>query len=171
MLDSATVLDLPADVRPVALDESQDAVLALPEGASAIVLGVAGAGKTTTLVELAAARLEGGLDPASLLVVAGSRQAATALRDRLARRTALVTPGPLARSMPSYAFAVLAALALAEGRPAPQLLSGAEQDRIIAAMLAGHADDAAAGHASGPAWPEHLGPEVREQAGFRAELR
>src|SRR5690606_33285853 len=52
-----------------------------------------------------------------------------------------------------------------------QLLSGAEQDRIIAAMLAGHADDAATGLAAGPGWPEHLGPEVREQAGFRAELR
>lgn len=157
--------------RTASLDASQEAVLALPEGASAIVLGVSGSGKTTTLVELAAERLARGLDPAALLVVAGSRQAATALRDRLAQRTALVTPGPLARSMPSFAHAVLTAVALAEGRPAPQLLSGAEQDRIIAAMLAGHADDAAAGGPSGPAWPEHLGAEVREQAGFRAELR
>lgn len=165
------MLDLPPELRPAVLDPSQQAVLALPDDASAIVLGVAGAGKTTTLVELAAQRLADGLDPASLLVVAGSRQAATALRDRLARRTALVTPGPLARSIPSYAFAVLTALALAEGRPSPQLLSGAEQDRIIAAMLAGHADDAAEGRSSGPTWPEHLGAEVREQAGFRAELR
>ncbi|MGM1029525.1 MAG: PD-(D/E)XK nuclease family protein [Actinomycetota bacterium] len=153
------------------LDDSQQAVLALPDDASAIVLGVSGAGKTTTLVELAADRLARGLDPASLLVVAGSRQAATALRDRLAQRTALVTPGPLARSMPSFAHAVLTAVALAEGRPAPQLLSGAEQDRIIAAMLAGHADDAAAGAATGPDWPEHLHAEVRDQPGFRAELR
>ncbi|WP_306233703.1 UrvD/REP family ATP-dependent DNA helicase [Agrococcus beijingensis] len=158
-------------VPSVTLDASQRAVLALPGDASAIVLGVAGSGKTTTLVELAAARLAAGLEPARLLVIAGSRQAATALRDRLAHRTAIVTPGPLARSMPSFAHAVLTAEALADGRPAPQLLSGAEQDRIIAAMLAGHADDAAAGHASGPAWPEHLGAEVREQAGFRAELR
>ncbi|MEV7528606.1 PD-(D/E)XK nuclease family protein [Agrococcus sediminis] len=155
----------------VDLDESQRAVLALPEGASAIVLGVAGSGKTTALVELAAARLAGGLEPSGLLVVAGSRQAATALRDRLARRTALVTPGPLARSMPSFAHALLTAAAMADERPAPQLLSGAEQDRIIAAMLAGHADDAAEGVARGPRWPEHLHAEVREQAGFRAELR
>ena len=153
------------------LDDSQRAVLALPADASAIVLGVAGSGKTTTLVELAVARLEGGLEPASLLVVGGSRQAATALRDRLAARAGIVTPGPLARSLPSYAHAVLTAAALAEGRPAPQLLSGAEQDRIIAAMLAGHADDAAAGMGGGPEWPEHLGAAVREQPGFRAELR
>lgn len=153
------------------LDESQRAVLELPADASAIVLGVAGSGKTTTLVELAAARLDAGLPPAELLVVAGSRQAATALRDRLAVRTGLVTPGPMARSMPSFAHAVLTAAALAAGRPAPQLLSGAEQDRIIAAMLAGHADDAAAGLLGGPRWPEHLGLQVREQAGFRAELR
>lgn len=153
------------------LDDSQRAVLALPADASAIVLGVAGSGKTTTLVELAAERLDSGLQPAELLVVAGSRQAATALRDRLAVRTGLVTPGPMARSMPSFAHAVLTAAALADGRPAPQLLSGAEQDRIIAAMLAGHVDDAAAGMPGGPAWPQHLGPQVREQAGFRAELR
>ncbi|MET4099683.1 superfamily I DNA/RNA helicase/RecB family exonuclease [Agrococcus sp. UYP10] len=153
------------------LDPSQRAVLALDGRASAIVLGVAGSGKTTTLVELAADRLARGLDPASLLVVAGSRQAATALRDRLAQRTALVTPGPLARSMPSFAHALLSAAALADERPVPQLLSGAEQDRIIAAMLAGHADDAAAGIATGPEWPPHLHDEVREQAGFRAELR
>ncbi|MCH1882628.1 UrvD/REP family ATP-dependent DNA helicase [Agrococcus sp. ARC_14] len=157
--------------QPVTLDASQRAVLALPADASAIVLGVAGSGKTTTLVELAADRFAAGLAPAEVLVIAGSRQAATALRDRLATRTALVTPGPLARSMPSFAHAVLTAAALAERRPAPQLLSGAEQDRIIAAMLAGHADDAGTGLAHGPAWPEHLGLEVREQAGFRAELR
>lgn len=157
--------------QPCTPDESQRAVLELPDDASAIVLGVAGSGKTSTLVELAARHLRSGLDPAALLVVAGSRQAATALRDRLASSAALVTPGPLARSMPSFAHAVLTATALTEGRPGPQLLSGAEQDRIIAAMLAGHADDAADGLSSGPAWPEHLGIEVREQAGFRAELR
>lgn len=162
-----------AAVAPAAvdLDDSQRAVLALPEGASAVVLGVAGSGKTTTLVELVAARLAAGLEPARLLVVAGSRQAATALRDRLAARTGIVTPGPLARSLPSFAHAVLTQEAMAAGRGAPQLLSGAEQDRIIAAMLAGHADDAAAGTPSGPAWPDHLHAEVRELAGFRAELR
>lgn len=159
------------DGAPLELDDAQRAVLALPERASAIVLGVSGSGKTTTLVELVADRLAHGLDPAELLVVAGSRQAATALRDRLAARTGAVTPGPLARSLPSFAHAVLAAVALAEGRPAPQLLSGAEQDRIIAAMLAGHADDEAGGEGRGPAWPDHLHAEVRELAGFRAELR
>ncbi|WP_177220347.1 PD-(D/E)XK nuclease family protein [Agrococcus baldri] len=175
LAETAVTAEPAATDQSPTLDASQLAVLALPADASAIVLGVAGSGKTVTLVELAADRLDRGrtdrLEPAELLVVAGSRQAATALRDRLAARTALVTPGPLARSMPSFAHAVLTAAALAEGRPAPQLLSGAEQDRIIAAMLAGHADDAATGLAAGPDWPEHLGPEVREQAGFRAELR
>ncbi len=167
---SAPTATAPA-TEDVELDATQRAVLALPAGASAIVLGVAGSGKTTTLVELVADRLAHGLEPASLLVVAGSRQAATVLRDRLAARTGVVTPGPLARSMPSFAHAVLAAEALAGDRPAPQLLSGAEQDRIIAAMLAGHADDEAGGGQRGPAWPEHLHAEVRELPGFRAELR
>lgn len=171
MPERSLILDAPERALAAALDASQRAVLERPDDASAIVLGVAGSGKTTTLVELAADRLARGLDPARLLVVAGSRQAATALRDRLAHRTAIVTPGPLARSMPSFAHALLTAAALADERPVPQLLSGAEQDRIIAAMLAGHVDDAEAGAPSGPAWPEHLHAEVREQAGFRAELR
>lgn len=155
----------------VELDPSQRRVLALADDASAIVLGVSGSGKTTTLVELVARRLQAGLEPSRLLVLAGSRQAATSLRDRLAAQAGIVTPGPLARSMPSFAHAVLAAEAIAAGRAAPQLLSGAEQDRIIAAMLAGHLDDAAAGARSGPDWPAHLHAEVRELAGFRAELR
>ncbi|MCR8671560.1 UvrD-helicase domain-containing protein, partial [Agrococcus sp. HG114] len=78
MPEASLTVDAPVRAPGVALDASQRAVLDLPGTASAVVLGVAGSGKTTTLVELVAERLAAGLDPARLLVVAGSRQAATA---------------------------------------------------------------------------------------------
>ncbi len=152
---------------PTTLDASQRAVLDLPVDASAIVLGVAGAGKTTTVVELVAERLRTpGWAGGDVLVLAGSRAAATRLRDRLAARVGVVTPGPLARTAASFAYALLGDQALAEGVDRPQLLSGAEQDGMLADLLAGHVE-----LGTGPTWPAHLGPEVREQQGFRTELR
>lgn len=149
------------------LDASQRAVLDLADDANAIVLGVAGAGKTTTVVELVAERLaRPGWSGGDVLVLAGSRAAATRLRDRLAARVDVVTPGPLARTAASYAYALLGEQALGDGVERPQLLSGAEQDGMLADLLEGHVALGA-----GPAWPAHLGAEVREQQGFRTELR
>lgn len=149
------------------LDASQRAVLDVPDDASAIVLGVAGAGKTTTVVELVAERLSRpGWSGGDVLVLAGSRAAATRLRDRLAARVDVVTPGPLARTAASFAYALLGEQALALGVDRPQLLSGSEQDGMLAELLDGHVE-----LGSGPAWPEHLGAGVREQQGFRTELR
>ena len=63
-----------------------------------LVLGGPGTGKTSLVVELAAARVRAGLDPAQLLVLAPSRGAAGELRDRVAARR--VMPGfTLWRSM------------------------------------------------------------------------
>ena len=120
---------------PTILDASQRAVLDLPEDASATVLGVAGAGKTTTVVELVADRFaRPGWSGGDVLVLAGSRAAATRLRDRLAARVDVVTPGPLARTAASFAYALLGEQALALGVERPQLLSGSEQDGILASI-------------------------------------
>ena len=151
----------------VQLDPSQQAVLALPDGASAVVVGAPGSGKTETLVALAADRVARGAVAADeLLVLAGSRRTAAALRDRLGRELAVVTTGPLARTAASVAFELVRARAHAEGRTAPRLLTGAEQDAIIRELLAGHLEDD-----RGPAWPERLGPAVRRLPAFRTELR
>src|SRR6478672_1825736 len=99
------------------LDPSQRAVLASRRGAGAVVLGAPGTGKTTVAIELvAAAVLDDGLAPDEVLVLTPSRRTATALRDRLALRlaepdeaTAPVLPGPLARSIASYAHAIVTA--------------------------------------------------------------
>ena len=160
------VVDASESLAAVTLDPSQAAVLALPDGASAAVLGAPGTGKTTTIVELVADRVAHGLDPEQLLVLTPSRASAARLRDRLARRIGVPTDGPLARTVPSLAFEVVGAAARAAGAVAPRLLTGTEQDADIAAILAGHIADG-----SGPSWPEPLVPEVRELRGFRSELR
>ncbi|MBG6239395.1 superfamily I DNA/RNA helicase/RecB family exonuclease [Mycetocola sp. CAN_C7] len=148
-------------------DAAQQAVLDLADGASAAVAGAPGTGKTSTAVELVADRIIfRDYEPHEVLVLAPNRRAAAALRDRLALRVAVPTNGPLARTLSSLAFQIVGARASLEGRDAPRLLTGAEQDTIIAELLAGHEIDG-----TGPAWPDPLVPEVRRLTGFRTELR
>lgn len=152
---------------PIELDDSQARVIAELGGANAVVLGAAGSGKTATVVELVASRLaEPGWNAGDVIVLAGTRHAATRLRDRLAARFAGIAPGPLARTAASLAFAVLAAEELGEGRKRPLLMTGAEHDLRLSELLAGHIESG-----TGPQWPTHLGPIVRRQRGFRTELR
>jgi superfamily I DNA/RNA helicase/RecB family exonuclease len=149
------------------LDASQLAVVGLPDGASAAVLGAPGSGKTTAIVELVADRvLTRGWDPRSVLVLTSARAAATRLRDLIAMRLGVPTDGPLARTAPSLAYEIVGVTARAAGETPPRLVTGAEQDADLAALLAGHLS---AG--TGPDWPEPLTPEVRRTARFRSELR
>ncbi|MCI2959189.1 ATP-dependent helicase [Agromyces atrinae] len=147
----------------VSLDPSQHAVLALATGLSAAVLGAPGSGKTTTAVEFVAEQVaRNGIDPEDVLVLAPNRATATALRDRLAVRIGRPTNGPIARTANSIAFQLVRQAS--EGDVA--LLTGAEHDRVIDDLLEGALDEG-----RGPAWPEHLSPEVRRLRGFRTELR
>jgi superfamily I DNA/RNA helicase/RecB family exonuclease len=173
-LDAAPPAQL---AHPVSLDASQEAVLDARLGPGAVVLGAPGTGKTATVVELVAHAIQvDGLDPERVLVLTPSRRSATALRDRLALRLAgpaSVLPGPLARSIASYAFGVVQADARLTGTQEPRLLSGADQDSDIAELLDRGELEAVLGAAAspGPTWPEHLGPEVRQLTAFRTELR
>ena len=151
----------------VLLDGAQAEVLALPDSASAAVLGAPGTGKTTTLVEALAERvLVRGHAPDEVLALSASRTAATALRDRLALRLGVPTQGPLARTATSLAFQLVGERARRDGLEPPRLLTGGEQDQIIAELLSGHMEDG-----TGPVWPEPLVAEVRMLRGFRTELR
>lgn len=151
-------------------DAAQHAVLTLPVDASGVVIGAPGTGKTTTLLARAERMLASGeVAPDALLVLTPTRQSATALRDDLALRGGGVTPGPLARSLVSFAYQLVRAAAVQAGEAPPQLLTAGDQDRIIAELLAGDEQDAAAGVAE--RWPEHLPAGVRSSRAFRTELR
>ena len=153
--------------RRVELDASQQAVLDLADDASAAVIGAPGSGKTTTLIELVAHRVEqGGFAPEELLVLTSSRTTATRLRDILAVRLGVPTNGPIARTVNSLAFEIVGNAAQDAGVEPPRLATGADQDSDIAQLIDGNLEDG-----SGAAWPEQLAPEVRRLRGFRTELR
>jgi len=152
---------------PIDPDESQRAVIDLPDDRSAAVLGAPGSGKTSTVVELVADRVVGrGWQTDQLLVLTSTRATATRLRDRIAVRLSRPTNGPLARTINSFAFEVVTAAARAAGTEPPRLLTGAEQDADLAAILEGDIIDG-----SGSDWPDPLDPSVRRLRGFRTELR
>ncbi|MEA9998409.1 PD-(D/E)XK nuclease family protein [Cryobacterium sp. RTS3] len=182
------------------LDDSQRAALDLADGVSAAIIGAPGTGKTTTLIELLADRVLGrGYAPGEVLLLVPTRAGATVLRDRLALRLGVPTNGPLARTANSIAFQLVRGAEAAAGGPTPTLLTGGEQDQIIAELLQGALDDGgpvgdggdldtrdrdAGGSfdggrdrngggagSSGPAWPSTLDPGVRRLRGFRTELR
>ncbi|MGZ4614518.1 MAG: ATP-dependent helicase [Actinomycetes bacterium] len=148
--------------RPV-LDPAQQRVVD-HQGGPLLVLAGPGTGKTTTIVEAVAARIERGLDPEQVLVLTFARKAAAELRERITARLGRATKEPLARTFHSYAFGVLRREAALRGEPTPRLLSGPEQDLVIRDLLAG---DLAAGAV---AWPPRLHPALGTR-GFAQELR
>jgi superfamily I DNA/RNA helicase/RecB family exonuclease len=152
-----------ASAPPPALEAGQRAVVDHP-GGPLLVLAGPGSGKTTTLVEAAAARVAAGVDPESLLLLTFSRRAATELRERITGRLARTTREPLARTFHSYAFGLLRAQAVARGERGPRLLSGPEQDLVVRELLGGEVELGTG------AWPQALQPALRTR-GFAQELR
>ena len=140
------------------------------------VLGGPGTGKSSLLIDVAATRIHAGADPESVLLLTGSgrisAQARSALTAKLlgsqnvGARPAVIRE-PLVRSVHSYAFAVLRLAAQRAGGPPPRLVTSAEQDAIIADLLAGEIADGL--NASTP-WPVELRAALGT-AGFAAELR
>lgn len=136
------------------------------------VLGGAGTGKSSLLVETAAAHIAAGCDPESVLLLTGSArlgaQAKAAITATLlgsGERT--VVREALVRTVHSYAFAVLRLAAQRNGSPPPRLITSAEQDGIIRELLSGDLED---GDTSPVRWPAHLRPAL-STVGFATELR
>jgi superfamily I DNA/RNA helicase/RecB family exonuclease len=140
------------------------------------VLGGPGTGKSSLLIDVAATRIHGGTDPESVLLLTGSgrisAQARSALTAKLlgpqnvGARPAVIRE-PLVRSVHSYAFAVLRLAAQRAGGPPPRLVTSAEQDAIIADLLAGEIAD---GPDASTLWPAELRAALGTD-GFAAELR
>jgi len=145
------------------LDQAQRAVVE-HRGGPLLVLAGPGTGKTSTLVEAVAARIEGGADPERVLVLTFSRKAAAELRNRVTTRLARTVREPVARTFHSYAFGVLRRQAVHRGERSPRLLTGPEQDVLVRELLAGDVADGAA------YWPVDLRPALLTR-GFAEELR
>ena len=136
------------------------------------VLGGAGTGKSSLLIQAATAHIAAGSDPESVLLLTGSARLGS--QARAAITSALLSAGtravvrePLVRTVHSYAFAVLRLAAQRNGDPPPRLITGAEQDGIIRELLAGDLED---GDSSPVAWPAQLRPAL-STVGFANELR
>ncbi len=135
------------------------------------LVGGPGTGKSSLLVDTAAARIAAGTDPESVLLLTGS--AKLSARARASVTAALLgdygpsaVREPMVRTIHSYAFAVLRLAAQRNGDPPPRLITSAEQDGIIGELLAGDLED---GANSSVTWPSHLLPALGT-VGFANEL-
>ncbi|GFG68683.1 ATP-dependent helicase [Mycolicibacter senuensis] len=133
------------------------------------VRGGPGTGKTSLLIEAAAAHLAAGADADSLLLLTGSGRLPAAARGAVtATLLAAGGPGaaravsePLVRTVHGYAFAVLQRAARRAEAAPPRLVTGAEQDSVIRELLAGD---------GARAWPSSLHAALGTD-GFATELR
>ncbi|MEU4270225.1 ATP-dependent DNA helicase [Streptomyces sp. NPDC026092] len=158
----------PERADPPVLDATQREVVD-HAGGPLLVLAGPGTGKTTTLVESVAARIEKGADPERILVLTFSRKAAVELRDRMAARLGGNRP-PQATTFHSYCYALIRAHQDAELFAEPlRLLSGPEQDLAVRELLEGQIDLAKAGLAR-VRWPDELRACLTTR-GFADEVR
>ncbi|WP_407318747.1 ATP-dependent DNA helicase [Isoptericola halotolerans] len=162
----------PAPAQPagaaVALDETQTAAVeAALEGPATLVVGAPGTGRTTVAREIAVRAIEAGTDPSRVLVLAATRRSAARLRDEVAAGAGRTIGAPMVRTAASAAFTVLRTRSAALGEPPPTLVSGPEQDLVLAELLAGHL----AGEGAPLPLPEGLPEESLGLRGLRQELR
>src|SRR5450759_1313736 len=131
-------------------DRWQRAVIAHRDG-PLLVLAGPGTGKTTTLVEAVAARVDEGARPEQVLVLTFSRKAAGELRDRITARLGRTTATPAAWTFHAFCYALLREHQdpLDYGTPL-RLLSGPEQDVAVRELLRGDAEMGTV------AWPPQL---------------
>ncbi|MDO5534454.1 MAG: ATP-dependent DNA helicase [Propionibacteriaceae bacterium] len=133
-------------VNPVA--EAQGALL---------VLGAAGTGKTTLLVDAVATRLREGAPPA--LVFAATRQAASELRDQVVRAAGRTTLAPQIMTIHAFCLALLRRWADPDDA-VPTLLTAPEQEFRIRELLRGWRGE----------WPAELEAAIGTRA-FAQQVR
>ena len=146
---------------PARLDDAQRAVVE-HRGGPLLVLAGPGTGKTTTLVEAVAHRVETGLDLGSILVLTFSRQAARALSERIVARVGMPVGGPVAWTFHSWCYAVLREFPRV-GDPPPRLLTGPERFTRLRELIEGSRE------IGRPHWPASLEVCLRTR-GFGEEV-
>ncbi|MFC5338598.1 UrvD/REP family ATP-dependent DNA helicase [Leucobacter denitrificans] len=153
----------------ISFDAAQSRVLGLDARRHARIIGAAGTGKTTLLVESYANILENsGWQPADLLVLAPNRLVASRVRTLVEQRVRRVLAGVPVRTASSFAFSLLNSYAAQLGDPPPRLLTGAAHDETISEVVGAYIDAPGESHDS---QASRLAPEVLLSAPFRAELR
>ncbi|WP_374195474.1 ATP-dependent helicase [Streptomyces sp. ISL-87] len=153
----------PERVDPPVLDAAQRAVVDHTAG-PLLVLAGPGTGKTTTLVEAAAARVEAGTDPARILILTFSRKAAVELRDRAALRLGGAR-APQATTFHSFCYGLVRAHQDTDLFADPlRLLSGPEQDVMVRTLLEGQRQ------LRSIRWPDDLRAALTTR-GFADEVR
>ncbi|MFD7080237.1 ATP-dependent helicase [Streptomyces sp. NPDC059918] len=153
----------PQRVDPPVLDAAQRAVVE-HTGGPLLVLAGPGTGKTTTLVEAAAARVEAGTDPARILILTFSRKAAVELRDRAALRLGGAR-APQATTFHSFCYGLVRAHQDTDLFADPlRLLSGPEQDVMVRTLLDGQR------RIRSIRWPDDLRAALTTR-GFADEVR
>lgn len=156
-----------------ALDPVQGAVVGRPpSGRHLVVVGAPGTGRTTVALAAFGTRIRGevGLGESRHVLLAPTRRAAARLRDEVSLR--VLGPADARRGLrvatpAAFAFSIVRAFAIARGRPVPTLITGAQQDRFIAELLAGHAE----GVGAPLPWPESVPAGALKVPAFRSEVR
>ena len=152
----------PTRVPSPSLDEHQQAVVDHP-GGPLLVLAGPGTGKTTTLVEAIASRIERGAPPDSVLALTFSRKAAEQLRDRVTARLGRTMATTLSSTFHSFAYGLVRRWSPAEVYASPlRLLTAPEQDVIVQRLLATTEESVR--------WPESLTTAVGTR-GFAREVQ
>ncbi|WP_203336813.1 ATP-dependent helicase [Nocardioides limicola] len=145
----------------VHLDEAQRQVVAHRAG-PLLVLAGPGTGKTTTLVEAIAARIDDGVAPDAILALTFSRKAAEQLRDRVTARVGRTVSAAMSATFHSFAYGLIRHYAPTDLYDAPlRLLSAPEQDVVLRELLADHPESV---H-----WPASLGRALGTR-GFAHEV-
>ena len=144
-------------------DDDQQRVIDYRDG-PLLVLAGPGTGKTATVVELVADRVERhGLRPEQILVLTFSRRAADELRFRLASRLQMTVQGRLAWTFHAWCYAVVRAHDRAFAGTELRLMSGPEQDVVVRDLLEPLRGDV-------ERWPAGWGPLLGLR-GFADEVR
>ena len=144
------------------LDDEQRAVVDHASG-PLLVLAGPGAGKTSTLVEVVADRVDRrGVAPEEILVLTFSRTAADELRSRIARRLARTTASTPAMTFHSFCYAIVRqALDPASYAEPVRLLSAAEHEAMIADLI---------GDGDASRWPDFMRPALQTR-GLASEMQ